>query len=103
MEFELRLCLALGKTLQELRRSANLEEYALWHAFELTHGLPLQRVEAAVALSGAAMCQSWGSKIKPKDLMPKYEAPQVLSYKDGAEIFAAMAKRHNERTTRRTT
>ena len=101
--FELRLCLALGKTLQELRDNITADELRLWHAYELTQGLPTSRLEAAVALSGAAMCQTWGAKVKPYDLIPKYKEVKPLSYKQGAALFAAYANTHNQRCKPKTT
>jgi hypothetical protein len=101
--FELRLCLALGKTLQELRDGTTAEELRLWHAYELTQGLPTGRIEAAVALAGAAACQTWGARVKPIDLIPRYEDVTPLSYRDGAAIFAAYAEAHNQRCNGKTT
>ena len=88
MAFELRLCLALGITLSQLRESP-LEDYGLWLAYEQLHGFPLSRLEATTAMSGAAVCQTWGAKVKPRDLLPVYEQPKQLSYTDGIELFRA--------------
>ena len=88
LAFELRLCLALGITLSELRESP-LEDYSLWLAYEQLHGFPLGRLEATTAMSGAAVCQTWGAKVRPRDLIPTFEAPKQLSYTDGIELFKA--------------
>jgi len=90
----------LGKTLNELRNSVTADEIRLWHAYELTQGFPHSRIEAAIALSGAAICQTWGAKVKPCDLIPKYEETKPLDYKTGSKLFAAYARAHNQRQKR---
>lgn len=75
-----------------------MEEYAIWHAYEITHGFWFQRLEAATAISGSAICQTWGAKVKPRDLMPQYTEPvRPLSSKQGAELLTAFAEAHNQR------
>lgn len=93
----MRLCLALGKSLSELRRTTPMPEYAIWRAYELLYAFPLHRVEAGLALAGSAICQVQGGKVKPKDLVPNFEPQQILDYKTGSEMFAAWASAHNAR------
>lgn len=92
----MRLALALGMRLPDVHDMPH-DEFMLWKAYELTQGLPLTRLEATVAMSGAAQCQTWGAKVRPADLIPRFEPPRLLTYKEGAEIFAAMAHGHNQR------
>lgn len=80
-----------------LRAEMDNAELVTWRAYELTYGFPGARLEAAVALSGSAICQTWGAKVRPADLIPQFEAPKLLTYQQGAEIFAAMAQGHNKR------
>ena len=91
----MRLCLALGKTLGELRELITSAELPLWAAYESLHGLPLSRLEAVVATGASATVNSWGAKTTPKQFLPQYEH-KVMTYAQGSEQFAAFAKRHNE-------
>jgi hypothetical protein len=93
----LRLALALGKTLQELRLTTFSHEYAYWLAYEQLYGLPTSRIEAAIAISGSTVAQSMGAKVKAKDLLPQFERDKPLPYKQGAELFEIWAKEHNKR------
>jgi hypothetical protein len=89
--------LALGKTLQELRLTTFSHEYAYWLAYEQLYGLPLTRIEAAIAISGSTVAQSMGAKVKAKDLLPQFEKDKPLPYKQGAELFEIWANNHNQK------
>jgi hypothetical protein len=39
-----------------------------------------------------------GAKVKAKDLIPQFEQPKPLPYKQGAELFEIWANNHNKRT-----
>lgn len=91
----MRLCLALGKTLAELRELITSSELPLWAAYESLHGLPLSRIEAVIATGASATVNSWGAKTTPKQFLPTYEH-RVMSYAQGSEMFAAFAERHNQ-------
>lgn len=87
-------------THKRLCREMDFAEFISWQAYEHVHGLPDIRTEAATALAGSAVCRTWGSKIKPADLIPDFNPPKTLSYKEGAAIFAAFAEGHNKRTNK---
>lgn len=47
-------------------------EFAFWKLFRERNGFPADRAEAAAAIAGAAQCRAWGSKVDPKDLLPRF-------------------------------
>jgi len=47
-------------------------EFAFWIAFRARHGYPDDRIEAGVAIAGAASCASHGAKVRAADLLPKF-------------------------------
>jgi hypothetical protein len=60
------------------------------------YGFPLTRLEATVAIAGAATCRSMGNRVNAKDLIPVFEEKaKPLSYKKGSELFAAWAHHYN--------
>lgn len=99
----MRLCLALGnKSLKHQRRYIDAEELRDWHAYEHLYGFPTTRMEAAVALSGSALCQTWGAKVTPKQLMAEFDyQPKVLKGKEANEYLKAFAMAHNKKLKKR--
>ena len=87
----------MSRTHAELVENMDFGELMAWKAYELTQGLPDNRLEACIALSGSAVCHSMGAKVKPKDLIPDYRPTKILDWKAGSEMFAAYAKAHNNR------
>jgi hypothetical protein len=81
-------------TLNQLRNNITSDELTLWRAFELTEGFPVSRAEVATAISGAAICNSWGAKVKPKDLIPDFR-PKEVTQKQGLNMFKAWVTAHN--------
>lgn len=67
------MALALGCTLAGVL-ALSAAEFAFWGQFYRKFGFPADRLEGATALAGAYVCQSVnpGSKVQPKDIMPKY-------------------------------
>jgi hypothetical protein len=65
------LCLALGCTLADVH-AMPAAEFVFWRDYYLRRGFPADRIEAAVAIAGAAVCQTWGGKVEPKDLIPQF-------------------------------
>lgn len=47
-------------------------EWAFWGEFYRKHGFPTDRIEAGVAIAGAAFCRTQGSKVEPKDLLVRF-------------------------------
>ena len=47
-------------------------ELEIWRQFYSLHGFPSDRREAGIAIAGAATCQSWGAKVKPEELLPRF-------------------------------
>lgn len=95
----MRLCLALGKTLNELRQSMGSTELTLWYAYECLYGLPVGRLEAAIAISGSAVCGAMGCKVEPQKLIPKFKEPP----KDNRPFLAAMKAMAHEMNQRYST
>lgn len=71
MRFVGHLCLALGRTLGEVL-ALSAAEFAFWELYYQRNGFPADRGEAGVALSGAALAKTWGAKLEPKDLIPRF-------------------------------
>lgn len=84
MEFIGKLCLALGRTLSEVSEMS-AAEFAFWTEFHARHGFPFDRLEASVAIAGAAQLRAWGSKIEPRDLLPRLRSAQKI----GNAVLAA--------------
>lgn len=70
------LCVALHKDLPAVL-AMSAAEFAFWKAYWLKRGWPADRIEGATAVSGAAQIRSWGGKVEPKDLLPKFGPAQV--------------------------
>jgi len=96
--FELRLALALGKTLSELRLFSYSDEYSLWIAFESLFGFPMQKLSDGVAITGSAFCRTMGSKIKAHELLPLYESSKPVSFTMGLEMLNIWSSIHNQTT-----
>ncbi len=72
-------------------------EISFWLDFRRLHGFPLERIEVAVALSGSAMCQVRGAKVKASDLMPSYGPRPMRTLKDGHKMLLAFLDRPKKR------
>jgi hypothetical protein len=94
---EMRLAYARGLSLHEFRERTPSAEYPLWVAFLSSHGFPDARLEAVAANGLAAVCCRLGSKVSPKDLLPRVQTQKVIPWKEGKEILKAWAKAHNKR------
>ncbi|VTR94086.1 unnamed protein product [Gemmata massiliana] len=89
---EMRLCLALGySSLKHFRECFPYDEIPLWGEYIRREGLPLQRLEAAIALSGSANCQVHGAKVQPKDLIPRFGEAKTLNGKEASAALKAWA------------
>ena len=64
-------------------------EFAFWKLFRDRNGFPADRIEGAVAIGAAAQCRTLGSKIEPKDLLPRF-GPQRANLKVLAAQLAAL-------------
>lgn len=51
-------------------------EFAFWGAYFRKRGFPVDRLEGATAIAGAAVVRSWGGKVDPADLLPRF-GPRV--------------------------
>lgn len=76
MEFVGNLCIALGCTLAKVD-AMSAAEFAFWKVFRSTYGFPADRIEWAIAISGAAHCRVWGEKVDPKEMLPRFAAAPV--------------------------
>lgn len=85
----MRLALALGKTLGELRREVSAPEMALWLALWHLEPWGDERAEASRAIVGSAVCGSMGAKVSPADLMPKWGQTKQKMTKEDWEAFVA--------------
>lgn len=98
----MRLCLNLGKTLQQLRSQIDSDELPLWVAYESEYGFPLGRIEAVGAIAGSCVARSMGSRVTAKDLIPVYREAKPMKFEEGgAEMMAIWAKSHNSKLRRR--
>lgn len=64
-------------------------ELDLWRLFRQRFGFDADRIEGAVALSGAAQCQSWGARVRAEDLVPKFGPRSGLT---GKALVAALSR-----------
>lgn len=67
----------LKKTVRELLfgpYALTAAEFSLWCEFRTRNGFPTDRLEGATVNAGAAMCQSWGSRVTPGELIPKFKS-----------------------------
>lgn len=90
----MKLALHLHKTLGELCRSMSSEELTYWQAYHQLFGLHQDRSEATLAMVGAALCRTWGSKVNPQDFIPLFSRPKVDEAK-ARELFRAWVDSHN--------
>lgn len=51
-------------------------EYFAWHAYRASNGFPVDRLAGGVAIGAAAVCQTWGGRVTPEMLLPKFSAPR---------------------------
>lgn len=84
-------------TLGQLRANTTAAELPLWMAYSELHGFPQDRAEATTAIAGSALCQTWGAKVRPNDLMPVYGRENTVN--DDA-VLSAWAAQHNAHVTR---
>lgn len=72
LDFAAKLCLALGHGSLAETLGLSAAEFAFWADHYRRHGFPADRLEAGVAISGAAVCRSNGRKVDPPDLLPRF-------------------------------
>lgn len=67
------MALALGCTLAGVL-ALSAAEFAFWGQFYKRFGFQTDRLEGAAAMAGAYVCQSVnpGSKVQPKDIIPRF-------------------------------
>lgn len=95
--FELKLCLALHKSLAQLYSSVDSTELTLWQGYHALYGLPHDRLEACVAMGAAANCQVQGSKISAADLIPKFTRPVTPAHeRANRQVFRDWVDSHNQ-------
>lgn len=65
-------------------------EFALWREYHRRYGLPHERIEWAIANAGSAICGSWGSRVRPKDLIPEFVVERGMSVRALSAELAAL-------------
>lgn len=96
--FEMKLALALSRSLSELYSSVDSKELTMWQAYHAIYGLPYDRLEATIAMAGAANCQVQGSKVSANDLIPKFSRPVTPQHeKLNRQLFRDWVDSHNAR------
>ncbi len=73
-------------------------EFSFWVDFAARRGFPVDRLEAATAISGAAVARTWGSKVRPEDLIPKFGHRRGAS---GAQLLAFLKRVKGAKVERR--
>jgi hypothetical protein len=70
------------------------DQLSLFAAFDDIYGFPMWRLETVQAKAGAAMCQSWGAKLQPEELLPKFTRKPytIVPWDQGAAVISAMGK-----------
>jgi hypothetical protein len=92
----MKLALALSRSLGELYASVDSEELTLWEGYHALYGLPQDRIEATVAMAGAAICQVQGGKVKAIDLIPQFARPTTPAIEaKHRQIFRDWVDAHN--------
>lgn len=94
------MCLALGHGSLAATLALPAAEFAFWGQFYRKYGFPTDRLEAAIALAGAAVCRSNGAKVEAKDLIPKFGRRSARSL---AGAFAGIPGAKVERKVRKDT
>ncbi len=89
------LCLALGCTLPTVL-AMSAAEFVFWTVYFSRRGFPADRVEAAVAIAGAANCRAWGAKVEAKELLPRFGVQKVSN----KVLAARLAKLPGAKVTR---
>jgi hypothetical protein len=59
-------------TVGELGARMTSAEFSEWAAYYREYGFDADRVEHAAANAGAAVCQSFGAKVKAGQLVPRF-------------------------------
>jgi hypothetical protein len=62
-------------TVAELGRRMDSAEFAEWSHYYREFGFDADRLEYATANAGAAVCQSWGGKVRANQLVPRFGPP----------------------------
>lgn len=93
------MCLALGHKSIGETYALSSAEWAFWGEFYRKYGFPTDRVEAGVAIAGAAVCQSNGAKTQPKDLVVRFGG---RSAKSAALAWAGIPGAKVERRPKKT-
>lgn len=72
------------------------KEFGEWMAYHSIEPFGLERIEIALAIGFASLINTWGGKVKPKDLLPNYDSESRALTPEQAEMaFRAMAEIQN--------
>ena len=72
----MKLCLALGKTQNELIRSLTSKELVEWMAYDRIEPFGEYRADLRSAIVATVVNNSQGGKAKVKDFIPTFEPPK---------------------------
>jgi hypothetical protein len=70
------------------RQPLSAAEFMLWMQYRQQYGFVADRLEAATAIAGAAVCRAWGAKVDPSNLLPRFGPRRVLK---GSDLVAALS------------
>jgi hypothetical protein len=70
-------------------------EFATWQEYATDYGLPDSRQEAATAIGSAAICQTFGGRVKPDELLPRFGRERMPTPDEVAAQFQAIAESIN--------
>ena len=89
LEFVFRLAGHLKKFAGEVLAMPHAE-FALWRAYYRRNGFDADRIECTTANAGAAVAQTWGSRVKASDLIPDFQSTVKGRMKSAGVRLAAM-------------
>jgi len=89
LEFVYRLAGHLKKFAYEVE-AMPLTEFIRWRAYYQRNGFDVDRLECTTANAGAAVAQTWGSRVKATDLIPDFRSTAKGRVKAAGAKLAAM-------------
>lgn len=79
----------------EAQSRIDAREFAEWIAFGNVEPFGYERIELAIAVAASAICNTWGAKVKPKDLIPDYEKAKPQTEQEMERLLDVYVERVN--------
>lgn len=75
----------IGVTLDAVLAMPSVQ-IGVYAEYRRRNGWPSDRARHGTAIAGAAVCQAWGAKVKPEELLPRYASSPAQRFSNTALI-----------------